>query len=269
MQNVPVYIVSLKGATERRALIHEHLRGLGIDYEFIDAVRGDALDPTYRKEVNPTENMTPGALGCYISHTKIYERIIENSIPVALILEDDTVLHYSVKALVDSGCQSLDFDYCLLGSDDIGDEGYVFYDSGKPVSLSSQHEAYFLSSGPFCLNAYLITLEGAKKRMSCAFPARTPIDHYHFLPYRPRFMAVIPMLAHVNEQSAVKSMSSVNWSGFEKSARKYWWYYPLRDIVKLKALKKLLALRTTKFPSPGRWRSFESAFKVVPRRYYV
>jgi GR25 family glycosyltransferase involved in LPS biosynthesis len=238
MQNVPVYIVSLKGATERRALIHEHLRGLGIDYEFIDAVRGDALDPTYRKEV-------------------------------ALILEDDTVLHYSVKALVDSGCQSLDFDYCLLGSDDIGDEGYVFYDSGKPVSLSSQHEAYFLSSGPFCLNAYLITLEGAKKRMSCAFPARTPIDHYHFLPYRPRFMAVIPMLAHVNEQSAVKSMSSVNWSGFEKSARKYWWYYPLRDIVKLKALKKLLALRTTKFPSPGRWRSFESAFKVVPRRYYV
>jgi glycosyl transferase, family 25 len=269
MQNVPVYVVSLKSATERRALIQEHLQNLGIAYELIDAVKGDSLDTAYRKVVNPTGNMSPGALGCYISHISIYKRIIENHIPVALILEDDTVLHYSVKALVDDGCQSLDFDYCFLGSEDIGDEGYVFYDSKKPVNLSSQHEAYFLSSGPYCLNAYLITLEGAKKRMSCAFPAHAPIDLYHFLPYRPRFMAIIPMLAFVNELSAVESMSSMAWSGLIKRARKYWWYYPLRDIVKLKAFKKLHALRTAKLPRSGRWRPFESAFKVVPQKRYL
>ena len=268
MQRVPVYIVSLKDATERRALISKHLRGLGIEYELIDAVRGASLDLKYRNEVNPAGNMSMGALGCYLSHIQIYERMVRQNIPVALILEDDTVLHYSVKDLIENGCETLDFDYCFLGSDDCGDEGYVFYDLKKSEKIYNQHHAYLLSSGPYCSNAYLITFEGAKKRMSCALPACTAIDHYHFLPYRPRFMAIIPMLAFVNEQSAVDSMSSMTWSGLQKVARKHWWYYPLCDILKLKPLKKFLAIKKTTFPHQGYWRPVESAFKVVQEKRY-
>ncbi|MFZ2295039.1 MAG: hypothetical protein WAW46_08375, partial [Polaromonas sp.] len=115
----------------------------------------------------------------------------------------------------------------------------------------------------------LITNQGAKRRLSCAYPARTAIDHYHFLPYRPKFMATIPLLAFVSEQSAVGSMSSVTWSGLEKEARKYWWYYPLRDILKLKPLKKLAALRTANSPRPGNWKIFESGFKIVRQSRYM
>ncbi len=264
---VPVFVVSLKSAIDRRAALKAHLDSLGIEFEWFDAIRGDELSPAYRQEVNPAGNMSPGQIGCYLSHIHIYEQIIAQALPVALILEDDAVLHPSVKNLVDTGCRNLDFDYCFLGSDDCGDAGYVYYDTAKPVPLNTRHLAYPLSAGPFCLHAYLMTLESAKKRVACAYPLRSAIDHYHHLPYRPRWIAVVPMLAFVNELSAVQSMSSLNWTGLQTRARKYWWYYPLRDLLKLKPLRKLLALYLTTFPHQGRWRPFESAFKVVRKTH--
>ncbi|APW45077.1 glycosyltransferase family 25 protein [Rhodoferax antarcticus] len=260
---MPVFVVSLKTATDRRAALKSHLDDLGIRFEWFDAIRGDQLSLPYRQQVNPVGNMSPGQLGCYLSHIHIYEQIIAQALPVALILEDDAVLHPSVKNLIETGCLNLDFDYCFLGSDDCGDAGYVYYDAAKPSRLSTQHMAFPLSSGPFCLHAYCITLEGAKKRVACAYPLRRPIDHYHDLPYRPRMMTVVPMVAFVNELSAVQSMSSLNWSGLQTRARKYRWYYPLRDLLKLKFVRKLIALQRTPFPHPGQWRALESAFKVV------
>lgn len=265
MQAIPVFIVSLKSATDRRAALKSHLAPLGIEYEWFDAIRGDELSPQYRQEVNPAGNMSPGQLGCYLSHIHIYERIIAQEIPVALVLEDDTVLHPSVGGLVKTGCLNLDFDYCFLGSDDRGDAGFVFYDAATPVPLSDQHMAYPLSAGPFCTHAYCITLEGAKKRVSCAYPARSAIDHYHYLPYKPRLRAAVPMLAFVNELSAVQSMSSLNWSGLQSTVRKHWWYYPLRDVLTLKMIRKWLALQQAEVPHPGQWKSFQSAFRVPPK----
>ncbi len=263
LQTLPVYVISLEGAVDRQATLKAHLDAVGIQFELIDAVNGQVLNRQRLRDINPAGNMSPGQVGCYLSHIHVYERIVAQGTSVALILEDDAVLHPSVKTLVQQGCQQLDFDYCFLGSDDAGDAGYVFYDAAKPVSLSSQHRAYPLSAGPFCLHAYLITLAGATKRLACAYPAHRAIDHYHDLPYKPRLLAVVPMLAFVNELSAVQSMSSLNWSGLQKMIRKYWWYYLLRDVLKLKALWKWLALRRTQFPHPGRWTSFRSAFRVV------
>lgn len=263
MQTLPVYVISLEGAVARRAALKTHLDAVGIEYALIEAVNGHALSQQRLLDVNPAGNMSPGQVGCYLSHVHVYERIVAQGTPVALILEDDAMLHSSVKTLLEQGCQQLAFDYCFLGSDDAGDAGYVFYDAANPVSLSSQHRAYPLSAGPFCSHAYLITLEGAKNRLACAYPARSAIDHYRHLPYKPRLLAVLPMLAFVNELSAVQSMSSLNWSGLQKMARKYWWYYPMRDVLKLKALWKWLAQRRAQLPQPGRWTSFRSAFRVV------
>lgn len=263
MQTLPVYIVSLKGAAARQARLTAHLHSLGIAHEFVEATRGDALDPQTLEDINPSRNLSPAQIGCYLSHIHLYDRIIQQGTPVALILEDDTVLHHSAAALVRDGCLSLDFDYCFLGCDDSGDSGYVFYDAANLKQLTQQHRAFSLSSGPYCTNAYLITLDGAKKRVACAYPARSPIDHYRYLPYTPNFCATLPALAFVNELSAAQSMSSVNWSGLQKVARKYWWYYPLRDILKLRQLRKFFALRSAPFAATGRWKHFVSAFRVV------
>ncbi len=262
-QKIPVFIVSLNSAKERRVSIGSHLASLEVEYEFVDAVRGSALSAEYKTEVNPDRNMLQSALGCYLSHMSVYDRIIENGIPVALILEDDTILHYSVKAILDNDLSFLDFDYCFLGCDDCGDDGYVYYDSGGAINLTRIHKVYPLSSGPYCLNAYLITLEGAKKRRACAFPVKAPIDHYNFLPYRPKFIATVPMLAFVSEHSAFDSMSSQGWNAFQAITRKYWWYYPVRDFLKLNYFRKRFALKHARLPYVGLWRSFQSGLRIV------
>ena len=265
LQSLPVYVISLKDAVERRSFMKAHLDTLGIEHEFIDAVRGDSLSEEYLQEVNPTRNMSPGQVGCYLSHISIYQRLIAENTPVALILEDDTVLDSGVKCLVMAGCRSHAFDYCFLGSDDAGDSGFVFYDSAKPTRLTDTHCAYPLSAGPFGTYSYLISLDGAKKRMSCAYPLRSAIDHYHPLTFTPRFMATIPMVTSMNELSALRSISALNWTGMQRFARRYSWYYTLRDILKLKTFKKLVAFQKTEFPWPGQWRPFKSASRVVAR----
>jgi glycosyl transferase, family 25 len=264
MQKIAVYVLSCESARERRALMKTHLDELNIEYEFVDAVEGAKLDPAYRESLTPNRNMAPGVLGCYLSHIQVYERLVATRTPVALILEDDTVLDPRAKALLENGCDDLDFDYCFLGSDDRGDEGFVFYDPGSATELARGLKAYLLSSGPFCLNAYLITLQGAKQRLGCAHPILTAIDHYHFLPYRPRFKAVIPMLAFLNEHHAMGANSSTAWTMTQKRFHGYWWFYPLRDLVKLKALRKMLVRNLGKLRHERRWRPFPSAMKVPP-----
>lgn len=263
MQNIPVFVVSLADAFERRAVMTKQLADLGIEFEFVEAVRGNALHPDERRRLNPAGNMSGGALGCYMSHVGIYERMRARSIPVALVLEDDAMLHVSVRLLVERGLRTLDFEYCFLGNEDRGDEGYVYYERGSTTQLTDRHECYRLSSGPYCTHAYLVTLRGAERRLECAFPARTAIDHYHYLPYKPDFRAVVPMIAFVNEQSAIGSMSSISWSNMQSSMRLHWWYYPLRDFVKLKSVRKMLARRRAVFESPGDWRTLESGVRVV------
>jgi glycosyl transferase family 25 len=267
MQRIPVYVVSLERARQRRALLKAHLGALKIDYELIDAVEGAKLDPSQIEKMNPNGNLSPAALGCYLSHIRVYERIVETQTSVALVLEDDTVLSHGVKELLENGCQSLDFDYCFLGSADYGDEGFVFYDADSAQEMGGGFKAYLLSSGPYCLNAYLITLQGAKKRIACALPARTAIDHYHFLPYRPRFRAIIPMLAFLSEQTAIQSMASETWTISQKRLHRYWWFYPLRDFAKLKSFRKWLSRRRGNFTHASRWQSFSSAFRVAPRKW--
>ena len=266
MQKIPVYVISLASALERRALIGAHLERLGVEYSIVDGVAGSAMTEAARTEINPDGNMSPGVLGCYLSHVRVYERIVADQSPVALVLEDDTVLEPEVVGLLQSGCSNLDFDYCFLGCDDRGDEGFVFYDSRSGIDLGGGLSAFVLSSGPFCLNAYLVTGSGAKKRLEYAMPARTAIDHYHYLPYRPRFRAIIPLVASLNEQHAISSLSSGTWTFDQKKLHRQWWYFPLRDAVKLRHLRKECVRRVTNFPYDSQWRTFASGMKILRNR---
>ena len=94
----PVYVISLARAQERRDSIRARLDKLGAKYEVVDAVDGFALDPAeyehrlrqdkYRRKFGV--DMVPGQIGCYLSHYNLWRRIVDEKIPSALILEDDS-----------------------------------------------------------------------------------------------------------------------------------------------------------------------------------
>lgn len=99
MINVPTYIITLDDAYLRRELLIQ--RGLDQDLvsDFISAIDYRNLPDLELKERYDSSsffkfygrNAQPGEIGCSLSHRKIYKLMVENNIPLALILEDDII----------------------------------------------------------------------------------------------------------------------------------------------------------------------------------
>ena len=93
----PVFVISLARAAERRAGMVMHLDNQNIQHEIIDAVDGATLDlSAYKDRLNPKLSqklhgapLNTGEIGCYLSHYQLWERIVAESIPYAVILEDN------------------------------------------------------------------------------------------------------------------------------------------------------------------------------------
>ncbi|MBK8992645.1 MAG: glycosyltransferase family 25 protein [Gammaproteobacteria bacterium] len=272
MQVIPVFVISLERSAERRAAIRAHLGALGIEYEVFDAVDGSALEARSLDELTGNREIHHGAVGCYLSHIGIYRQMLERRIPVALIIEDDAVLSTKVVDLLQSGCESLSFDYCFLDSDDQGELGPVFYDADVSIQLGRRINAHALSAGPYCTHAYLITGHAAQLRVAHALPIIKPIDNYADLPYSIRFFAVVkPKLAWVSEYSlqSYTSKRDVLSAGLSfASLRRYPWFYWLRDIIKFKFVRRNLELcrlrRSGLIARGGKWRPLPSGREVVP-----
>jgi glycosyl transferase family 25 len=82
-----VFVVNLDRDTERLAHMQALLGGMGIAYERIAAVDGRMLTAEVRAAASP--ELSPGEIGCLMSHRAAWERIAAGSERYALILEDD------------------------------------------------------------------------------------------------------------------------------------------------------------------------------------
>lgn len=97
--NLPVFVISLARATERRAAMDAQLQQSGAQYEFVDAVDGANLNSAeYRHRLRQDLSrfhfrveMNDGEIGCYLSHYNLWQRMVDEQIEYALILEDDAV----------------------------------------------------------------------------------------------------------------------------------------------------------------------------------
>lgn len=272
MQKTPVFVVSLASASDRRRRISEHLKSIGVDFRLIDAVDGRKMPATQLKElVAEGRNYQPGVIGCYLSHLMAYKAISDENIEAALVLEDDARLHPDTAAWLRAGLRSTDFDYCFLDCDPHNIDGPVYYDLNSGVELGPGIQGYELSAGPQTLHAYLIGNRAAKRRLEHALPIDLPIDVHHHLPYPIKFRAVVkPKLAWVSEDSLTSFTSdrqdSVN-SLFLSKLRRSPRFYTIRDMLKLKAIRDMWAVRQAlaagKLPQAGRWRRLPSGREVI------
>ena len=271
-QKIPVFVISLARAPERRSAISKHLTDLGIEYRLIDAIDGKAMEASQIAEiVAPRKEMHPGTVGCYLSHINVYEIIRDENIEVALVLEDDARLDPRVRSLLLNGCDYLDWDYCFLDCDDHNEQGPVFYDADSGRVLGTGFTAYSLSSGPQTLHAYLITRSAVMNRLVHAFPLERPIDLYDHLPYPIHFCSFIsPKAAWVSEYS-LNSFTSVK-SGSRNDLsfalfRRWPIFYRLRDLLRLKDFKRNRLIKMLqaegKLPLGPRWRALPSGREVL------
>ena len=94
-----ILVINLARSTSRWESISARLDALGLEYQCVDAVDGKSCAPKileqhYSPEINRKtwhRPLTPGEIGCYLSHIDCWERIVDSQLDFALILEDDAV----------------------------------------------------------------------------------------------------------------------------------------------------------------------------------
>lgn len=269
---VPVFVISLARAADRRAKIAAHLSGLGLEHRIVDGVDGRTLPQTEQDELlAPGQRYHAGVIGCYLSHLHVYETLVKENIEVALVLEDDARLHPRVVPFLRGGIAAEGFDYCFLDSDDHNDRGPVYYDRDDVAQLADGIRAFRLSDGPQTLHAYLITRQAAAQRLQHALPIEKPIDLYDHLPYPIRFRAIVsPKLAWVSEYSLQSFTSdrhddagALSFAALRKSPL----FYRVRDVLKLKGWRDRQrmsrAMQAGTLSSDRRWAPLPSGREVV------
>ena len=92
MNQIPIYIISLKRTPERRLCVQRQLDSLGLDYQWIDAVDAYDFNDSELIGVDLKNKYQPSAMACLLSHIKFYDLVIKNKHPMACVLEDDAQL---------------------------------------------------------------------------------------------------------------------------------------------------------------------------------
>lgn len=101
-----IFVINLDSSTGRWDECQQQLSGL--DFERISAADGarlstDELNTHFDTELNKQQyhkTLTAGEVGCYLSHRKVWTKIIEDGLDFALVLEDDFVLRTNVDELI-------------------------------------------------------------------------------------------------------------------------------------------------------------------------
>lgn len=169
-----VFLINLDQDRDRRIAAEAQLNRLGVSFERIPAVYGkslpkaqqDAAVSRFRWWCAMGRPIELGELGCALSHRKIYELMVDQSLPAVCVLEDDVLLAEAFPKQVAFVESQLDL-------------------TQPQVVLLSNHTK---TSGPdgtlqpcrddTCAEGYILTLPAAQNLLRINTPIKTPFDHW-------------------------------------------------------------------------------------------
>lgn len=175
---LPVYLINLPRDAERLRRMAAQLDALGLGYERIDAVLGRALGPDelaalYDPERNRRffhDPLVPGEIGCYASHLRVWQRVIDSDAQAALVLEDDVILRPAlVPVLRAVAALPPRWDMVkLIGRDAESPQ--------RSWPLADGVELIAYRRVPSLTSAYIVSRRGAGKLLAHRRPFFRPVD---------------------------------------------------------------------------------------------
>ena len=115
MDKLSIYVVSLEKDVHRREQLAKQFTQFYPTMNIIDAVDGRKLSDDIIRNLTKGyvqkyhKQMSPGELGCTMSHIKALEQFLESDSDVALILEDDILgTDENIQKLIDLNVSSVD-----------------------------------------------------------------------------------------------------------------------------------------------------------------
>ena len=221
MQAIQVLVISLERSTDRRVRVQNELKDFDLDWEFLNAVDGFTLKEL-PKSYKPAKvrrlqgyELTPGEIGCYLSHLKAWEECVHENKPT-LVFEDDFILTPKIEAVIHDlmECQNLWGVVRLSGIHETGDQAIKENDLYKLV----------INNGDPCGTAcYLIQPKAAQILIAHSSEIYEAVDHYmeHFKKHGVRVYAAKPYpvgLSH-SKSTIVDRVDKQALKGFRKIKR--------------------------------------------------
>jgi len=171
----PVFVINLDRSRDRLvpwSRFQDVERISAVDGSKIDldsdkrvSLRAKRLVKTSGDRLDHFDINTKGAIGCYLSHVKACQLIVNRRIPLSIVCEDDLAINNVPKDYVNVS------DYVLdnVKPEDLGELTVInqnpwFASNAKPFKFVGTH----------CL---IWTLEGAMKFLGACFPIEGHVDH--------------------------------------------------------------------------------------------
>lgn len=109
MRKYKVFVINLDRSTDRLTRIAAKFDEINVPFERIDAFDGKTLSDAFIEQMSPERvvkkryyrSLSKGEVACSLSHRKAWEKIVEEDLDFAIVLEDDVDLQ-------DNFCQVLD-----------------------------------------------------------------------------------------------------------------------------------------------------------------
>ena len=216
----PIYVINLARSPERRANAVAQLERVALPFEFFEAVDGRLLTEEEMRLYSRTEalrlpnagvhrELSPCEIGAALSHLRIYEKIVAEGTPHAVVMEDDVEIDPmlpSVLAKIDEMKEPWDVIWLGHWLTYVGST--YGHKDGVPISRWGRMPAapHFqmgrLLAYPFGTHAYAISNRGARRLLDHAYPVRMPADNLlsgSSGEFRLSGFAVSPPCVRVNE----------------------------------------------------------------------
>ncbi|XP_032592323.1 glycosyltransferase 25 family member [Drosophila grimshawi] len=181
-----IFMINLQRRPERREKMEQLFNELGLEVEHFEAVDGKQLNAQLVQEMgisflpgyeDPYHHrpMTMGEIGCFLSHYRIWQQIVQRQLRQVLILEDDVRFEPYFKGNVQRVLQQaskFDYDLIYFGRKRLKDESEPWVEGTDNLV----HVGY-----SYWTLGYVITLPGAEKLLA-AKPLEKLIPVDEFLP---------------------------------------------------------------------------------------
>jgi glycosyl transferase, family 25 len=186
MVGIPTFIINLERDAERRDYMRKQLENLGMQAEFVPAVDGRALSPFDRTAYDPAKalrvygvEMMDSEIGCYLSHYRLYERIVQENINAALILEDDCEISPELPQIVRELVADPVPEWLVVRFDTLREkvrEPKCRKFMGQRVKTLQHGNLHRLDTHVLGFGAYLIRKDGAVRMLDYGRRIFMPID---------------------------------------------------------------------------------------------
>ncbi len=171
-----VFVISLERSTERRGRVEGQLIKTDIQWQFLNAVDGYALPsmPSSYKQSKVKRlqgyELTPGEVGCFLSHIKAWELCVQNNV-TTLVFEDDFLVGENLEVVIEDLLSIAD-QWSLVRLSGI-------YETNHQILKNRPDYELVKNLGEPCgTAAYMIQPAAAKILLENAADIYEPVDHY-------------------------------------------------------------------------------------------